>query len=88
MTEICQLRMNLKLHCGKNCALAFTSLHEETFPLPHLCAPGTSHVNACKISCVSYAMCGAAVSCCRFTLHDRLFVCAAEVTLGRSPPIS
>ena len=38
MTEFCQLRMNFKLHCGKNWALAFTSLHEETFSLPHLCA--------------------------------------------------
>jgi len=41
MTEICHLRMNLKLHCGKNWALAFTSLHEHTLPLPHLCALGS-----------------------------------------------
>jgi len=65
MTEFCHLRMNMKLHCGKNWALAFTSLHEETFPLPYLCELGNlSHKRLQHLMCLTWT-----IWCCTVMLQ-------------------
>jgi hypothetical protein len=73
--------MNLKLHCSKNWALPFTSLHKETIPLPHLCALGNSPRKCLQhLVCLTCTVWGCTVMLQDHTLGQIVYFCCLSNT--------